>query len=162
MKTKKEKPLSLRMAAYTRLHLNKDFVTNSHFALRSSLFHVLNLCGEDTSEMLSCGVKGNGNLGLLSASVLNGEKVNRVFQMADAAKYEAENPRLRSSDNVTVKLIGKKAVQHIAPKYLTLFERLAKIPGGEWQVNATDPMRALRFVVNGKTEALLMPVKAPT
>lgn len=160
MKIKKQKPISLRMAAYTRLHLNKDFVTNSHFALRSSLFAVLGFDGENSADMISYEVQGNGRLGLGSLSALNSQKVERVFQMADDAQYETELAHLRSSDNVTVKIAGPKAAQHIAPKYLPLFERLAAIPGGEWQINAQDSMRALRFVLNGKTEALLMPVKA--
>lgn len=158
MKTKKEKPLSLRMAAYTRLHLSKGFVTNSHFALRASLFHALNLKVEPTEDMRSYEVTGAGSLGEHYGSSLNNEKIERVFTMADEAKYESEQSA-RSSDNVTVKITGKKAVAHIAVKYLPLFERLAAMDGGEWQVNAADPLRALRFVLNGKTEALLMTVK---
>lgn len=160
MKQKKIKPLSLKIAAHTRLHVNKDFVTNGHFALRSPLFDVFAI--EADSDLMQCyDVNGRGALGTDFGSSLDNEKIERVFERADACEYQNETPTLRSSDNVTVKLTGKTAVQHIAPKYLSLFERLAAIPGGQWQVNADSPMRALRFVLNGKTEALLMPVKGP-
>jgi len=161
MKNKKAKTLSMKCAAHTRLHINKDFVTNGHFALRSSLFHVLNLQMPAEPHMQAVDVNGRGGYSDNVTSGLNNEKIERVFEMADACEYENEIPSNRSSDNVTVKLTGKTAVQHIAPKYLPLFERLAAIPGGQWQVNADSPMRALRFVLNGKTEALLMPVKRP-
>jgi len=160
MKIKKLKPLSLKIAAHTWLHVNKDFVTNGHFALRSSLFDILAI--EADSDLMQCyDVNGRGALGTDFGSWLNNEKIERVFEMADACEYENEIPSNRSSDNVTVKLTGETAVQYIAPKYLPLFERLEAIPGGQWQINADSSMKALRFVLNGKTEALLMPVKGP-
>lgn len=160
----KRKKLSLKIAAHTRLHVNKDFVTNGAFALRSSLFHVLAI-EADSDLMRSYDVNGRGSLGENFGSSLNSEKVERVFNWADAEEYENERPELRSPEKIyagsgPIKITGEMAVQHIAPRYFPLFERLATIPGGQWQVNASDPMKALRFVLNGKTEALLMPCKA--
>jgi hypothetical protein len=162
MKTKTQKPISMKIAAYTTLHVNKDFVTNGHFAVRSSLFNVLNLKkSPPTSVMQAYGVNGAGSVGNASSSYLTTEKVERVFSYAYDEEYCNEIPSSRSADEKIMALAGEKGRTFIALKYLPLFERLDKIPGGVWQINTAPEMKPARFVLNGKTVALLMPVKGP-
>lgn len=158
-KVKKEKPLSLKMTAGMSLHVNRNYLTNYHFMLRASLFDTFGFEKEDADKMLAYKVDSRGKLRLGSPSTLNDAKCERVFELWQNDKYESEIPRLRAVSSAVVTIQGKRAASKVAAKYLPLLERLEKIPGGEWQVNVDNPTRALRFVLNGKTEALLMPVR---
>ena len=161
MKTKQQKPLSMRFAAHTTLHINNDFVTNGHFAVRSSLFYVLSVPGDLTNKMEAYEVKGTGRFGFEMASNLTSEKVERVFSYAYDEEYCNEILSLRSADERMITLTGEKGRTFIALKYRPLLECLDKIPGGAWQINTISELKPLRFVLNGKTAALLMPVKGP-
>lgn len=156
---KKEKPLPLKLAAGTTLHINRNYLTNYHFMLRTSLFYVLGFESTDGDEMLAHEVDGRGKLRLGVVSQLNDPKCERVFELWQKDTYENEIPHLRNADKKIAVITSKNASAKIAVRYLPLFERLAQISGGAWQVNTTDPARALRFVLNGAIEALLMPVK---
>ena len=151
----------MRFAAHTTLHINNDFVTNGHFALRSSLFHVLDLPSDLTEKMKVYEVKGTGRFGFEMASNLTSEKVERIFLYANDEEYCNEIPSSRSADEKMIMLTGEKGRTFIALEYRPLLECLDKIPGGAWQINTASEMKALRFVLNGETVALLMPVKGP-
>lgn len=119
---------------------------------------MLNLKVRLSETPVSFDVAGNGALGQELISPLNVEQVERVFALADSAEYQTEKPMLRTSDNVTVKVTSGQVAAHISPKYLPLLDRLDRIVGGEWQINSElSNLKALRFVLNGKTQALLMP-----
>lgn len=152
----------MRFAAHTTLHINNDFVTNGHFAVRSSLFYVLNLKKiQPTDVMRAYDVNGAGSLSENYGSGLSSEKVERVFLYANDEEYCNEIPGSRSADEKMIMLTGEKGRTFIALKYRPLLECLDKIPGGAWQINTASELKALRFVLNGETVALLMPVKGP-
>jgi hypothetical protein len=159
MKKTKTKPLSMKLAAHTQIHINADFVTNGHFALRASLFDVLGI-QNSSLETRAYSVNGRGTLDGGFDSPLNREKIERVFTMADdpAADYHAAYAVTPMETTLQISSLQGNCV-YVALKYKTLYERLAAIPGGEWCINVESEMRALRFVLNGRTEALLMPVK---
>lgn len=163
MKTKQQKPLSMRFAAHTTLHINNDFVTNGHFALRSSLSHVLVLPSDLTEKMKAYEVKGTGRFGFEKPSWLSAEKVEHVFARAYDEEYEDCVPVGVATDDrkgeTFSTLSGKKAT--ISKRYSALFHRLASLIDGKWQINTASELKALRFVLNGETVALLMPVKGP-
>jgi hypothetical protein len=161
MKTKQQKPLSMRFAAHTTLHINNDFVTNGHFALRASVFHVLNLKKiQPGTTVQAYGVNGAGRIGNASSSYLDAAKIQRVFDLA------AENPNY--ADTVLSSVVEKEKTVfvmdvyghgvHIAKGYAPLLLALYNLPG-TWQIEAHAPLKMIRYVLNGETVALLMPVK---
>lgn len=163
-KTQKVKSLSLKIAARTTLHVNNDFVTNGHFALRSRVFHVPNLKKiQPESLMIAYDISGAGAPGEGRGSVFSSEKVERVFARAYDEEYEDCVPVGVATDDrkgeTFSTLSGKKAT--ISKRYSALFHRLASLIDGKWQINTASEMKALRFVLNGETVALLMPIRAP-
>ena len=155
------KKLSLKMAAHTRLHVNPYFITNGIFAIKPALFDVLKVELTPSSLTFSCDVNGRGTLSEHFVSSLTPENVQRVFNLADRCEYENVDvwgPQLHSD---LVKLVGETIDAYVQKRYAPLIERLEEL-GGQWQINSEpENLKALRFVLNGKTEALLMPVKRP-
>lgn len=153
------KKLSLKMAAHTRLHVNPYFVTNGVFVIKPALFDVLKVELTPSSLTHSYDVNGRGTLSEHFASSLTPENVQRVFNLADGCEYEAVD--IWGPDGDLIKLVGKTIDAYVQKRYAPLIERLEEL-GGQWQINAEpENLKALRFVLNGKTEALLMPVKRP-
>lgn len=164
MITTKTKALSLRIAAGTTLHVSEDFVTNSHFALRPEVFHVLNLKKVELNKLpRAYNVNRAGAIGWDYGSSLTLEKVEHVFARVYDEEYEDCVPVGVATDDrkgeTFSTLSGKKAT--ISKRYSALFHRLASLIDGKWQINTASELKALRFVLNGETVALLMPVKGP-
>lgn len=156
----KRKKLSLKIAAHTRLHVNPYFVTNGVFAIKPALFDEFQLELTPSATTHSYDVNGHGTLSEPFGSSLTPENVQRVFDLADGCEYE--NVDVRWPDGVLIKLVGKTVDAYVSQQCAPLIERLEDL-GGQWQINSEpENLKALRFVLNGKTEALLMPCKKPS